>query len=124
MPMTRAEKAQMEALRIRAAFSWPPPPPPRLSAEEIGSLVNNSAEKLAVLWTYNAYSTEVTQGCTNGIHHCRTGTDRITTQSAGGPWFHTKADAIRALRSEKAAEFAKQLARLEQQLAEAEGATP
>jgi hypothetical protein len=120
--MTKAEKAAFEAMRERAALSWPPPPPKPLSVrEELAA----SGSKVFVGWSYNAYTGEVSQGASDGLYHHRTDPNAFNgerprtisvSQTVGSPWYSTRADACRALHYEVARECARKLAALERRI--------
>lgn len=126
MAMTKAEKAEMEALRIRAALSWPPTPPVPVAACDI------DRDKPFYGWWMNVHRADVGRGVVfRGLHaphpytldqlenRYRGGSPVVMTQSVGGPWYHTKRGALMALHFALALQFAKELLSVER-LVEAE----
>lgn len=125
MPMTKAERAQMEALEVRAALTWQGPPPAPIDLA-VWRAANPGVEVFEG-WTYNAHSERVSRGWSKGAVHSSGGSfahyeqnrSRYSaTQTAGGPWFHAEADAFRAMRHEVALQCAQKLAALDARLAE------
>jgi len=133
MAMTKAEKAEMEDLRIRAALNWPSEPPKPIDLD----VARAGAEKewLHLWWftTGGLYdSGAVSMGVTNGHNHSRSdhtdeqiqnrykGGSRISlSQGAGGPWFASMTDALAALRHAQTLRCAKILAEIDQKIEEA-----
>lgn len=126
MPMTKAEKAEMEALRVRCALSWPPPPPKPVDLDVARAA--SSVEWLH-LWWFRARTGEVGKGVTNGHQHSthdypdeqiakrfNSGSRLTMSQGAGGPWFATESDAYRALHYAVAEDCARKLYNIELRL--------
>lgn len=127
MAMTKAEQAAMEALKVRCALAWPPQPPKPIDLD-----VARSAADVEWVrgWWFNQAARSVGEGVTNGFMHAREPyTDeqlenrykqrgRIVSmsQTAGGPWYATKADALAALHYAVAEECAMLLRSIERQI--------
>ena len=129
MPMNKAEKAEMEALRVRCALSWPPAPPKPVDLDV--ARAGASVDWLH-LWCFNLHTMEVRRGVTSGHQHSTTdysderlkerfgkGSYVSMSQGAGGPWFATEADAYRALHFAVAEGCAQKLYNIELRLAAA-----
>lgn len=118
MAMNKAEKAAMRALRERAALNWPGYEPVGV---DVRAWQEATGEKVLVLWTYNAYAEgRVTKGWTDGYVHNREGAapqagdrNRSASQMMGGPWYHTRREALQALRVAKTADVARLLANID-----------
>lgn len=123
MAMTKAEKAAMDALYERAALSWPAPPPKPV---DLDVAMEGSGKGRWRGWWMNPYSKRVGEGVVDGcLHALEPYTDEqlnsrygghsyvSLSQTRGGPWYATKADAMRALHYAVAAEYAKGLARIQ-----------
>lgn len=120
MAMTKSERAAMDALRVRCALAWPPEPPApvdlKVAKEASGAIWLH-------LWSFNSHSGRVPPGVTNGTSVCSAedytdaqldarhgGGSRVRlSQGPGGPWYATKADALRALHFAVALACAKKL---------------
>lgn len=123
MPMTKAEKAEMDNLRaardMARALRWPeyaePAPIPR---EEIRAFVGHSCDDRKVMqgWFANHHYGALTLGCSNGINHNRQGTERLSTQGPG-TMYRTKMDALRVIRLAMTTEFARKLAKIDAEIA-------
>ncbi len=126
MAMTKAEQAAMEALRVRCALAWPakPPKPIDLDITKAGT-----SSKWVRAWWFNEHSRRVGEGVTNGNLHGRepytddqlanryNGNSQVMlSQTAGGPWYATKADALAALHYAVAEECAAILRAVEKQI--------
>lgn len=127
MAMTKAEKAEMDRLReardMARALRWPEYAEPEpISREEVRSFVGNGYSDTKVMkgWFSNRHSEVPTLGCSNGINHNPTGTERTTSQEPG-VMYRTKLDALRVIRLAKTVQFARKLAELDAAIA-AEGA--
>lgn len=133
MPMTKAERAAMDALYERAALSWPAPPPKPIDIE---TALAASGSKWVRAWWMNPHANAVGQGVTDGHLHARTpytdeqlasrysGGSRVAlSQTVGGSWYGSKLDALRALHFAKALTCAHDLAAA-QRAVEAEEAAP
>lgn len=120
MPMNKAERADMDALRVRCALSWPAPPP-----KPIDLAVAREAQEgeWVRAWWFNQHSGLVGEGVTNGHQHAREpySDERLArrhdtrsrvsmSQTSGGPWFGSKADALAAMHFAVAEDCAKRLA--------------
>ena len=113
MPMNKAEKAafndalkqldEARALRFRDFFLHKLMP----------------SDLLQTGWTFNRYSREVTQGCFTRNGHSRSRLDRTDSQSWGGPWYASKADAYRALRLALQQDYAEILAIVDKKIDDA-----
>lgn len=125
MAMNKAEKAALEALYERAALSWPPPPPKTLDLTGLSILKDAHLRG----WTFNVSGRRVEPGvCLGSLHYNGKISDdqiarryereshRVFSQGAGGPWYATRADALRALHHAVAATFARDLANIQRQI--------
>lgn len=130
MAMTKTEQKRMadleDALRRARAMRWPEynMPAPMTEADIAANLVDggikySSPERVARGYFANSYSGRVTYGCSNGVHHSTSG-DTTTTQHMG-VMYATEVDAWRAVRYEMTEKFAAQLAKVDQEIANAEG---
>lgn len=126
MPMTKAERAEMEALRVRCALTWPPAPPKPVDLDVASA---GADVEWLHLWWFNTATRGVGRGATNGHQHSKTdytdaqlkkrysGSSRVfMSQGPGGPWFATEADAYRALHYAVALKCAEDLRNIEQRL--------
>lgn len=129
MAMTKAERAAFEAMRVRAALSWPPPPPAPIDPRD--AIASNGPPFRG--WWFNSYNAAVGEGVSLGSVHCRepctdeqienrhSGRSRLSfSQGAGGPWYATKVDALRALHHHTAKQAAERLAAIERMIEAAE----
>lgn len=120
MSMNKAEKAEMEALRVRCALAWPPIPPKPIDLDVARA---GAGVEYLHLWWVNDRSGLVGVGVTNGHHHStrdhtdtamanryRGGSHVSLAQGAGGPWFASEVDALQALHHAVALDCAKRLA--------------
>ena len=127
MAMNKAEKAEMDALRVRLALAWPPSPPKPVDLDVARAAAD---VKWVRLWWMNRHSRSVGFGMTDGFQCSTTaytdeqmerrysGGSRISmSQGAGGPWFATEADAYRALHYAVAEECAAELFRITERIA-------
>lgn len=138
MAMTKAEKAEMEALRVQAALRWPDSPPKPV---DLVVAQEASGKRWLRLWRFNTSSLRVEMGVTDGFQNTwgeyteeqvenrhRNGSRVSMSQGGGGPWFATEADALRALHYAVARDCAIRLAniakRVEAADAKTTGATP
>lgn len=129
MAMTKAEKVIVEELEVSIsllrALAWPQYPSPALMTEADiranlieGGIKCGFHERVCRGWFANSYSQTVSYGCSNGVHHDRLGN---TTSTQGmGLMLWTEADAWKVIRHELTHEFAKKLARIDQQIARAQ----
>ena len=117
--MTKAEREMVTGLRRGLALAWPQfdrPVPVNLGADpEI------QQRKTVALWTFNAHAGEVRHGCTNGHLHSSWSTAKADTQNAGGPWFRTRLEALKALRYALSEKCAVTLARVDEHIEEERG---
>ncbi len=123
MAMNKAEQQAMRDLYVRAALNWPEPVKPIDLAILFEARGPGQPEPVA-LWTYNAYAEgRVTLGWTDGQLHSKEGElpgpsrFRSASQTGGGPWFHTKREALRALRYAMTVAAANRLAKIDEQIA-------
>lgn len=128
MSMTKAEKAAMEALRVRCALSWPPPPPKPI---DIAVAREGLGRDYLHAWWFNLGRGMVGQGVTNGsvsaTHNYGDAelADRFSrnarvslSQGPGGPWFATELDALQALHHAIARDCAERLAAIAKRVEE------
>lgn len=108
MAMTKAEQAQMEALKVRLALAWPPEPPKPI---DIAVAQEASDKPWFRAWWLNTYARRVGPGVVvnDGLHSTSDYTDaqletrydgrsRVSfSKTNGGPWFATERDALMAL---------------------------
>jgi hypothetical protein len=127
MAMTKAERAQMDALRVRCALGWPPNPPAPVDLQVAKAATGATWLRL---WWVNRHTQTVGLGVTNATSLCSTsnpsdealesrhaGRSHVTmSQGAGGPWYASELDALRALHHATALECAEKLARLSERV--------
>ena len=126
MAMTKAEQAEMEALRVRCALSWPPNPPKPV---DVKVALEGSGAKWLHLWWVNVHRGRVGQGVTDGNFHStedysderlankyQPGSRVSLSQTAGGPWYAAKDDALAALHYAVAERCASDLRRIEKMI--------
>jgi hypothetical protein len=120
--MTKKEQAlvdaEISALRLRAALSWPreaEPKPKDLQKAFEGKPFGH----LEVGWFAHAYTGgfRVSEGCSSSVHHSTSDTTKTSTQGRGCQ-FHTKRDALLWCHWEMCRCFAKELVRIEGALTE------
>lgn len=129
MPMTKAEKAEMDALRIRCALAWPANPPKPI---DLAVALEAQSGEWVRAWWFNYHSGLIGEGVTNGSTHAREpysdqrlaaliarGSRVTMSQTGGGPWFGSKADALAALHYAVAEDCAKRLASIIKRIEEA-----
>lgn len=103
MAMTKAERAEMEALKVQLALHWPteaePPPGPR---PEIGGRVEG--------WMFNAYTRSVEKAWSTSFSHGTfwRGKPSLGSQGAASLYFSER-DALIALRWALCRQMAAQL---------------
>ena len=130
MAMTKAERAALDALRTRAALAWPPPPPPRVVVSSVA--FNDYRELWTFRLSYYAHDrSRAVKGFVSPFRHTTVDEDVTLEEAqkryswsrdAGGPWYVTKLDALRAMHHAAAMRCAEQLAQIERQIeAEANG---
>lgn len=132
MAMNKAEQKMVRDLRERLALAravaWiDMPTPPPMTADEIkANLVDGGVkwghrQKIARGYLANAHDRgQVYRGCSDGIHH---GNDwQVTTTQGMGALYRTEADAWRWVRAQKAREFAKIMADIEDKIDAADAA--
>ena len=140
MAMTKTEQARMAALEeardLARALRWPEREPPTpLTKDEIDAALQVSETKISRFgraeyvrvvdfWSYNDYTGHARKLWYDGYFW----TEGETTPNAhngwsrrNGPFFHTKAEALRALRYYKTLEAARTLANLDKMITEEEG---
>ena len=132
MAMNKAEKQAMSDLYVRAALNWPEPVMP-IDLAVLFEGRGIGARTPVALWTMNAHGDGwVSLGWTNGGLHSREGAvpdpaakgRSSASQTGGGPWYHTKIEALKALRYAMTAEAAKRLAAVDERIAEASRTAP
>lgn len=131
MAMTKAEQKRMadleDALRRARAMRWPEynMPAPMTEADIKANLVEGGIryqgrepQQVARGYFANSYNGRVSYGCSNGTSHNADG-DVTSTQNMG-VMYATKADAWRAVRYQMTERFSAQLAKVDQEIADAE----
>lgn len=123
--MTKKEQAEFQAavnyMNMARAMRWPEyDKPDPLNIATIRSLLPTADEfrteygamrKIVKGWGYNEYSATLFEIGTDGISHCHFHDGKPTGWRQGaGRTFHTKADALRALRYDLTVKYALQLA--------------
>lgn len=98
MAMTKAEQAQMEALKVRLALAWTVPPTPIDTAV---ALEESSGEPV-VAWSAGRGDVSASLGWFDRHRHqnygpppVKDGPYKSATRDTGGPWFHTESEALR-----------------------------
>lgn len=131
MAMTKAEKAAMDALRVRCALAWPASPPKPVDLAVAKEALGGKPFRG---WWYNRASRTVGEGISQGGFHAREsytdaefenryrGGSRVLSflQGSGGPWYATKADALKALHYAVATDYAHLLAEIAARVEEAD----
>lgn len=127
MAMTKAEQARMaeleEALRMARAMRWPgyPAPAPMTQADIKANLVEggikwNQPQMVARGWfAHTGSNPGVSYGCSDGTNHNSDGSTTSTQQM--GRMFFTEREAWRMVRVSLTEKFAKELARVDAQIA-------
>jgi hypothetical protein len=127
MAMTKAERAEMEAMRARAALGWPQFERPQpMTKEEIEAAYETiirrdksayrTDETAARGWFYNAYGQSVTRGWANGHYHNHDSefADSPRRNDVGRPqMYRTKLEALRALRWAMSDKFSAELGKVD-----------
>jgi len=125
MPMTKAEKAQMDNLYDRLALRWPSDKAPEpMTLEEIKMACvhdgkhahGGGATKVARGWLANPYELHVVIGSSNGMSHGRG--NELSTRGPGR-LFRTRIDALTYIKHAKAKEFAAVMGEIERKIEEA-----
>jgi hypothetical protein len=122
MAMTKKEQEEMRLLReardMARALRWPDySMPSAMTREEIeaakapGGMRFSQLQMVARGWFANAFSGQVTYGCSDGVHHSASG-DTTTTQQMGR-MYRTKKEALRVVRIERTIQYAAALAALD-----------
>jgi len=122
--MTKAERAYIEGLETKLAFSWPKEAEPTpLSVEEIKAMATEvkpkdqsagfRSRKITLGWFVNAYSVSVTQGWSDGVYHSQHNTTGDMASQRPGIMYATKREAALAMRWEMCRDFATKLRRAE-----------
>lgn len=139
MAMNKVEREAFEALRVRCALAWPPAPPAPINVQdELAAVSASTGARRFRAWWMNAardLSSCVGEGVCEGNGHAnepysdeqlenryRGGSHTSFSQGAGGPWYRSKLDALRAYHHARAARFAKELAQIEARIEQ--GAQP
>lgn len=119
MAMTKAEQAQMEALKVRLALAWTAPPVPIDTAV---ALAASSGEPVAA-WIASAHSVDASLGWFDRTRHQREGSPLVkggpyisASRDTGGPWFHTEADALKWSRHAAEIRFAAELRKADRRI--------
>ena len=122
MAMTKAEKEEMERLKWELAreraMRFPAySKPERMTSTELTPAKNVYSGGVVVAWHQWNYGVEfrVQEGCSNGINHSSSNTDRTTTQG-GGQFYKSKLDALRVARIEITERFASVLATIDAEI--------
>lgn len=129
--MNKAEKAAFRAVQLRAALGWPAPPPSPVDISVALEIAHAETGKRRYRgWLANPNRMDVEPGGVIGGSHYRgeysdekidnryrPGNYVPASQTTGGPWYATKADAYRALHWAVAEECAKRLLQIEEALA-------
>ena len=120
--MNKAEKADMERLRVELASAralrLPDyPKPERLSRDELTPTEGQYSGGVVIAWhQWNAETNfSVSEGCSDGVSHNPSGTDRTTSQAVG-EFYRTKLEALRVVRCEMTERFAKALAAVDAEI--------
>lgn len=116
MSMTKAEKAMLDAMRTRLALRWPDYSPTPIDP---ASMRFTSAGELYTAWWFNLYRKEVGQGCFGSTFHSTRSTTKTDSQTRGGPWYASEADALRAMRLQATAEAAVRLRQIDEMIEKA-----
>lgn len=124
MAMTKAERAAMEALRIKASLCWPQfERPTPISLAEI-AVATKGGKAFRAWWVipargvagvgegvvYNGYHSATNYTDEQLADHYKSGSRVVMSQTIGGPWFHDREDALRELHWRIAEECAGKLA--------------
>lgn len=115
MAMNRLEQAAMHNLRILSALQMPEPET-RLNAVEALAAAKHFGMDSCPAWTFNAHTLTVSFGVFNVAthltdnHNSFAGIRRNWSQGCGGPWFTSRASALRAMKYAVAMDCAKKMA--------------
>lgn len=126
MAMTKAEKERManleQAVKFARSMRWPDYGYPQaMTREQIdaakvdGGIKWSIPEKVAFGYFANAYSLQVSHGCSNGISHNPTG--NTTTTQGMGRMYRSEREAWMAVRLHLTEKYAKTLAEVDEKLA-------
>ena len=123
MAMNKTEKAEFEAFKrerdMARSLRWPEySKPERMTAAEIKMEMAATGENVARGWFENSYSQLVSRGCSNGVSHNPNG-DKTSSQNAG-VMYRYKSEALRVMRLKMTEQFAKDLAKVDAQIAAAD----
>lgn len=119
MAMNKAEKAQLQQARELAALNWTYPPEPiDLKPIRDAERAGKAPTAAIVAWWFNAYTGAVGRGVTQGSFHSISNTTKTDRQGAGGPWFNTEVDALKAMRAAIERDAARRLAQIDQRIAD------
>lgn len=119
--ITVAERKRQEVeaydRAVYAALAWPVEPCPQpYSKERMAEMVvgfGYARTDVIRAWTYNKHNREATYGgFGKGSHFVRGDGLSFHSQTAGGPWFATEAEARLALRWAVCQQFSEELHRL------------
>ena len=120
--MTKTEKAEMEHLRselasARALHLPDYAKPERLTRDELTPTEGQYSGGVVTAWyQWNAETSyQVSEGCSDGVGHNPSGTDRTNSQSVG-EFYRTKMEALRVVRHEMTERFAKALAAVDAEI--------
>lgn len=125
MAMNKAEKAEMQALRVALALRMPDYPEPRpMTRDEIlasrtveapGRYRSTDTQMVAQGWDWNRHNLSVTVIYSDGMYHARDGFS--SWSQTHGRLYRSKADALRAMRISMSKAFAEDLAKIDAQIA-------
>ena len=120
--MTKAENTEMNRLRSELAFAralrWPDyPKPERLTRDQLTPVRNQYSGGVVTAWHQANYETNyrVSEGCSDGVSHNPSGTNKTTSQSVG-EFYRTRLEALRVVRHEMTERFAKALAAVDAEI--------
>lgn len=112
MAMTKAEQAQMEALKMRLALAWTTPPVPIDTTVALEA----SAGEPVVAWSAGRGGISASIGWFDRYRHqsygeppVKGGPYKSATRDTGGPWFYTESEALRWSRHAAELRFAAEL---------------
>jgi len=110
--MNKKEQAMVDALKQRIALSWP-----RYEEPKPMDLSGASSHNLKTGWFSSQWGTSYSAslGCSSGVFHSRTHTDKTDSQQPG-TMYPTKLDALKVARCQMSERFAEALARLDAEI--------